>query len=76
MVNSLNNVISGRLPQTTSGRGYQSDSLREVKTRAALTDQKQSNEERNSLRRLNSVLSKDQPLRQDVPRGYYLNITV
>jgi hypothetical protein len=28
------------------------------------------------LRRLNSVLNHGEPLRDDVPRGYYLNITV
>ena len=32
--------------------------------------------EQKSLWRLNSVLAGDKPLKENVPRGYYLNITV
>ena len=32
--------------------------------------------EQKSMWRLNSVLASDKPLRDNVPRGYYLNITV
>jgi hypothetical protein len=76
MVNTLNSVLAGRVPETVNNRGYQSDSLREVKSRAAVTREDPVAEERNNLRRLNSVLSNDKPLREDVPRGFYLNITV
>jgi len=76
MVETLNNVLSGRLPQTSRADGYLSESAREVKSRAAVTEQNHSPEERNNLRRLNSVLAHERPLREDVPRGYYLNIKV
>ncbi|MBT3658905.1 MAG: hypothetical protein HOB37_14815 [Rhodospirillaceae bacterium] len=54
--------------------GYQAEAVREVQNRAAVTNQSQSADERNGLRRLNQSL--DRPLREDVPRGYYLNIRV
>ena len=76
MANSINSVLAGRAPETARPSGYQSESLREVKSRAAVSGQNQSTEERNNLRRLNSVLSHERPLREDVPRGYYLNIKV
>lgn len=76
MVNTLNSVLAGRPIETANNRGYQSESVREVKSRAAVLEQNHSAEERNNLRRLNTVLSNDKPLRDDVPRGYYLNISV
>ena len=75
MVNSLNSVLSGQAPQTSRNDGYRSETVREVKSRAAVTSQSQSSEDRNNLRRLNTALSHEQPLREDVPRGFYLNIT-
>jgi len=74
MVNSLNNLLAGRPAETPRASGYQSDSAREVKSRAAITVPNQSAEERNNLRRLNAALANERPLREDVPRGYYLNI--
>jgi len=56
--------------------GYQAEAVREVQARAANTDQKQSDAERRGLRRLNQILDNNQPLRDDVPRGYHLNIKV
>ncbi|MEK9726159.1 MAG: hypothetical protein VW405_22085 [Rhodospirillaceae bacterium] len=56
--------------------GYQADSVREVCARAGAVNQGASAEERRGLRRLNQVLDQDRPLRDDVPRGYYLNIEV
>ncbi len=56
--------------------GYQADSVRQVQARAAAVEQRESPEERESLRRLNRILSLDQPLNDEVPRGYYLNIEV
>lgn len=76
MVNSINNVLAGRPQETVNNRGYQSESVREVKSRAAVVQQDHSAEERNNLRRLNTVLSNEKPLREDVPRGFYLNISV
>ena len=38
--------------------------------------QKPSTEERDGLTRLNQILGSDQPLRDNVPRGFYLNIKI
>ena len=75
METNLNNLISGRPVNSERPSGYQSDSIREVRARANTTEQKQSEQEARSLRRLNSALNHGEPLRDDVPRGYYLNIT-
>ena len=56
--------------------GYQSEAVREIRARAAVTEGRQSENERKSLRRLNQILSLDQPLQNNVPKGYYLNIEV
>ena len=56
--------------------GYQSDTLREVHARASTVSQDSSVEERRSFRRLNQVLDQNQPPRDNVPRGFYLNIEV
>ena len=45
---------------------YQSESIQ----------QKPSTEERDGLTRLNQILGSDKPLRDNVPRGFYLNIKV
>lgn len=55
---------------------YHSESAREVRARAAAVQQETSPEERDSLKRLNQILERDRPLRDNVPRGYYLNIKV
>jgi len=76
MSDPFNNIIAGRAPQTTRPSGYRADTVRDVQTRANVLPQNESAEDRNNLRRLNASLSNEQPLRDDVPRGYYLNITV
>jgi len=45
---------------------YQSESIQ----------QKPSTEERDGLNCLNQILGSDQPLRDNVPRGFYLNIKI
>jgi len=55
---------------------YQSDSIREVRARAQTYRQQTTNEERDGLTRLNRLLGQEQPLRQNAPRGFYLNIKV
>ncbi len=62
--------------RVSRANGYQADSVREVRARAAVNDQGTSPEEQRRLRRLNQVLDQGQPLREDVPRGYYLNLNV
>lgn len=48
----------------------------DVTRRARVMNDVETPENLASLRRLNRALSSDQPLRGDVPRGYYLNIRV
>ncbi|MDA0306972.1 MAG: hypothetical protein O3B76_11940 [Proteobacteria bacterium] len=50
--------------------------MREVNARAASVQQEESPEELNGLKRLNQILGQDRPLRDNVPRGFYLNIRV
>ncbi len=68
-----NTELSG---QTVRQNSYQSDALREVRARASTVNQGASAEERRGLRRLNQVLDQGQPPRENVPRGYYLNIEI
>lgn len=68
-----NSELSG---QTVRRNVYQSDALREIRARASAVNQGASAEERRGLRRLNQVLDQSQQPREDVPRGYYLNIEV
>lgn len=55
-------------------RGYRE--AREVEVRAAVTRPDESPQTRAALVRLDRLLSKGTPLREDVPRGFYLNIRV
>ena len=55
---------------------YQSDSIREVRERAQTIKQKTTIEERNNLMRLNQFLDQEKPLKDNVPRGYYLDISI
>ncbi len=55
---------------------YQSDGVREVRSRAQFLEHEQSPQEQAGLKRLRSLLGQGQPLDQNAPRGYYLNIRV
>lgn len=55
---------------------YQAETIREVRARASSIPQDASPEERDGLIRLNRILGQGRPLRDDVPRGFYLNIKV
>ena len=76
MQTNLNDIISGRPASVSRSHGEQGDPSRDIKVNAKTTEQKQTEQEKNGLRLLNSVLNHGDPLRDDVPRGYYLNITV
>jgi len=66
--------ISKSLP---SRKGYQAESVREVQVRASTVRQQTSPQELRGLKRLNQALNNpDLPIRDDVPRGFYLNINV
>jgi hypothetical protein len=69
----LNGESAGAVRRTS---GYGAPSVREVQARASVTDQQQTEQEKRGLRRLNNILSNDRPLRDNVPRGFHLNIEV
>jgi hypothetical protein len=80
-MDSVNNPTSGStaLPAKPAGRSsvvYESDSLREVQARANHVRHGESPIERRGMRRLSDAMASGQDLRRDVPRGFYLNITV
>lgn len=56
--------------------GYGAPAVREVQARASVSNPAQSELEKRGLRRLNQALTANQPLRDNVPRGFYLNIEV
>jgi hypothetical protein len=70
------NFLNPEMQASPRLQGYQTQSVHQIRARATHVDQQQSNEERKGLRRLNQILSQDQPLIDDVPRGFYLNIKV
>jgi hypothetical protein len=49
---------------------------KDVQSRAAITDHKQSAQERRALKRLDDLLASSEVPRTDVPRGYYLDLLV
>jgi hypothetical protein len=51
-------------------------SANEVARQAAMTQPMNGDEFQRAVGRLNKVLDANAPLRQDVPRGFYLNIRV
>ncbi len=54
--------------------GYQT--AREIERQAAVTRRNDQPEFLRAVDRLNRILSADKPLRDDVPRGFHLNIQV
>ena len=69
------NIASPALPPTeTRPSGYQA--AREVRVLAAVSRNSQTPHEQRALSRLDRILEGDRPLRDDVPRGFYLNIRV
>ncbi|MEE8393587.1 MAG: hypothetical protein V3R66_04520 [Rhodospirillales bacterium] len=55
-------------------QGYQA--AREVKARAAVTQTNDSIKDLKAISRLNRFLDANEPLNDDVPRGFYINIQV
>lgn len=76
MTDGLGNISARTTAVAKRPSVYQSDSIREVRARAETFPQQASADERDNLTRLNRILGQEQPLRQNVPRGFYLNITV
>lgn len=87
-MDSIKNLPGGAPSNTTSAKAvgpapsgraqpaYESDTQREIQARATQVRQGDTAPERTGLRRLGNALASGQGLRRDVPRGYYLNITV
>jgi len=73
----MNSILSGthHAPARQDNR-YQSEGIREVKARAATFRQELSENDLRNVKRLSRVLDQGQPIEQNVPRGYYLNIRV
>ena len=70
---SRSRVSSGAAPQRNAG-GYAG--ARAVEVRAQTTVYGQDAESRKAMERLSQRLSSGEPLRRDVPPGFYLNIRV
>ena len=49
---------------------------REAEAQARISQTTETPKFRQALDRLNRILDRDKPLRDDVPRGYYLNIEI
>jgi len=61
---------------TTDGRPHAYQAAREVERRAAVTEGEDNPRNRAALDRLRQILGSGRPLDENVPRGYYLNISV
>ena len=76
MTDGVGNINSNIAPVAKRPSVYQSESIREVLARAESIRQDTSPEEREGLTRLNRILGQNQPLSDNVPRGFYLNINI
>ena len=76
MSDGVGNINSNITPVAKRPSVYQSESIREIRARAESIRQHTSPEEQDGLTRLNRILGQEQPLRQNAPRGFYLNIKV
>ena len=76
MANGVTIVNSEQAGLVKHSSDYGAPSVREVQTRASVANERQSDQERRSLRRLNQAISNEKALRDDVPRGFYINIEV
>ncbi len=69
-------IISGqslvRLAPSTDG--YRAS--RDVQTRAAVTRSEETSRNRQALKRLDLILKTGRPLKDEVPRGYYLDLKI
>ncbi len=76
MTDGVGNINSNITPVAKRPSVYQSESIREILARAESIRQNTSPEERDGLTRLNQILGQNQPLSDNVPRGFYLNINI
>ena len=74
-MSELNNIASRIVGDPSNRpRGYQAQ--REVSARASVSRFSESPQNRAALTRLDKILTADKPLRDDVPRGFYLNMKI
>mgnify|MGYP007032887646 CR=1 FL=1 len=73
---STNNTISPRTISLNSERPRGYSGAEDVRNRAAVTKSGENPVQRRALNRLEQVLGPGQSPKQDVPRGFYLDITV
>ncbi len=70
------NTISPRTISLNSERPRGYSGVEDVRNRAAVTKSSETALQRRALSRLERVLGPGQPPNTDVPRGFYLDITV
>lgn len=68
--------ISNRLPSALPANRDTFRTARDAKVRAAAFRQPETAENEKAMTRLDRTLSQGKPPREDVPRGFYLNILV
>jgi len=73
---STTNSISPRTISLTPERPRGYSGADDVRNRAAVTKAGETPLERRALNRLNQVFGSGQPPKRDVPRGFYLDISV
>ena len=80
MTDGVSNNTPGPDPASTAlarrPRVYQTEGVREVQARARVLEQRQSDEERQGVQRLDRLMKQVGQPEGDVPRGFYLNIQV
>ena len=76
MSDGVGNINSNITPVAKRPSVYQSESIREIRARAESIRQHTLTEEMDGLTRLNQILGQNQPLSDNVPRGFYLNISI
>ncbi len=72
----LNSVLSGNTALTSQDIGLRRANSSDYKVTHEPQTPAEQIQEQKSLWRLKSALSGDKPLKENVHRGYYLNITV
>jgi hypothetical protein len=75
-MNDISQIVRAPVPGTIAPKpkGYQASN--EVKLRANVSTAGETPEEILAARKLNRELTSSEPPRQDVPRGFYLDIVV
>ena len=76
MKQTINSLLSGRALDSAQVTNSKPRNLLKTVPNGNSTDIISSAMEQRGLKRLNSALASDIPLKDNVPRGYYLNIVV